>query len=392
MARILFLNMPAHGHINPTLAIVKELTTRGHKVDYCCTPNFAEALSDAGAEAILYQPPEWLNSRKGHNPATDLPLRLLDDGNAAIRQVKNKLTRCRYDLVIYDVMCLWGRLFAQGTKTRAASFRPTYAANEKFAVSKPEEAKKLMATWDSTEIKEQMALLAAACFDTEPIDIKTMWTHSENLNIVAIPKEIQPMVESFDDSYVFTGMCHYPRDMNESFDVSRFRNKTTLFFSLGTVFNAWPEFFSMCIEAFRDVSGIEVVIAAGQRVDIGTLGTLPANFTVASHLPQLQIFPHTSLCVFHGGMNTTLEALSHKVPLVVIPQMMEQAMTARRVEEMSLGMRLEKQDVSSTVLKNTVFSILENSQIKNKVTEFSTVLNSQNGGSTAADAIERYLR
>ena len=34
MSKIVFFNIPAHGHTNPTLGVVRELTARGHQVWY----------------------------------------------------------------------------------------------------------------------------------------------------------------------------------------------------------------------------------------------------------------------------------------------------------------------------------------------------------------------
>ena len=34
MSKIVFFSMPAHGHTNPTIEVVKELVSRGHEVVY----------------------------------------------------------------------------------------------------------------------------------------------------------------------------------------------------------------------------------------------------------------------------------------------------------------------------------------------------------------------
>ena len=34
MSKIVFFCIPAHGHTNPTLGVVRELTARGHEVLY----------------------------------------------------------------------------------------------------------------------------------------------------------------------------------------------------------------------------------------------------------------------------------------------------------------------------------------------------------------------
>ena len=56
MARIFFFSIPAHGHVNPTLPLVRELTARGHRVIYYETEEFREKIEKAGAEFISIEP------------------------------------------------------------------------------------------------------------------------------------------------------------------------------------------------------------------------------------------------------------------------------------------------------------------------------------------------
>ena len=50
MATIVFFCIPAHGHTNPTLNVVRELVSRGHRVVYYSYDDFREKIEDAGAE------------------------------------------------------------------------------------------------------------------------------------------------------------------------------------------------------------------------------------------------------------------------------------------------------------------------------------------------------
>ena len=52
MAKIAFFNIPAYGHTNPTLAVVRELTSRGHCVSYYSYESFRERIEAAGARFI----------------------------------------------------------------------------------------------------------------------------------------------------------------------------------------------------------------------------------------------------------------------------------------------------------------------------------------------------
>lgn len=48
MATIVFFGIPAHGHTNPTLEVVRELIARGHRVIYYSYDEFREKSSQPG--------------------------------------------------------------------------------------------------------------------------------------------------------------------------------------------------------------------------------------------------------------------------------------------------------------------------------------------------------
>lgn len=54
MSKILMINLPFSGHVNPTLPLTAELVKRGHKVDYICSEQFRDAIETAGADFIPY--------------------------------------------------------------------------------------------------------------------------------------------------------------------------------------------------------------------------------------------------------------------------------------------------------------------------------------------------
>ena len=52
MSKIVFFSIPAHGHTNPTIEVVKELSCRGHEVWYYSFNEFKEKIENAGARFI----------------------------------------------------------------------------------------------------------------------------------------------------------------------------------------------------------------------------------------------------------------------------------------------------------------------------------------------------
>src|SRR5690242_14003366 len=54
MSKIVFIELPAHGHVNPTLPVVEELARRGEQVIYYDTEEFREQIERAGASFHAY--------------------------------------------------------------------------------------------------------------------------------------------------------------------------------------------------------------------------------------------------------------------------------------------------------------------------------------------------
>lgn len=63
-------------------------------------------------------------------------------------------------------------------------------------------------------------------------------------------------------------------------------------------------------------------------------------------------------------MNSTNEALYYDVPLILIPQFIDQPAVANRVAELGAGVVIEKDKVTAEVLKQSVVMILSDNNFK----------------------------
>ena len=52
MAKLAFFCIPAYGHTNPTLEVVRELTKCGHQVIYFSFSAFQKRIEEAGAQFV----------------------------------------------------------------------------------------------------------------------------------------------------------------------------------------------------------------------------------------------------------------------------------------------------------------------------------------------------
>ena len=78
------------------------------------------------------------------------------------------------------------------------------------------------------------------------------------------------------------------------------------------------------------------------RIPPQALGELPAGVTAHAHVDQLAVLSRSSLFITHGGFNGVQEALIAGVPMLLFPQMQEQALNTARVGELGAGLRLRR--------------------------------------------------
>ena len=172
-------------------------------------------------------------------------------------------------------------------------------------------------------------------------------------NLVFLPRALQPRGESFDERFAFVGPCFQPVASRAAMELIPPGDGPVMLVSLGSLFHEWPEFYRSCIEAFGNTAW-RVVMSIGSRLDRRELGAIPRNVRVESHIPQVALLPHADVLITHGGMNSTMEAQSYGVPLVVIPQIEEQGITARQVAQMMLGIAIERASLDTIALRTAV--------------------------------------
>ncbi|MGW1148837.1 nucleotide disphospho-sugar-binding domain-containing protein, partial [Streptomyces sp. NPDC002454] len=126
-------------------------------------------------------------------------------------------------------------------------------------------------------------------------------------------------------------------------------------------------------------------------VDPDAFGDLPDHFRIFRRVPQLDVLRHAGVFLTHGGMNSTMEALHHGVPMVVVPQMNEQRANGLRVEELGLGRLLSVADTTVESLRENVAGVHADQGIKDRVDALRARMHQVDGPTVAADAIEGFL-
>ncbi|HYK06877.1 MAG TPA: nucleotide disphospho-sugar-binding domain-containing protein [Gaiellaceae bacterium] len=80
---------------------------------------------------------------------------------------------------------------------------------------------------------------------------------------------------------------------------------------------------------------------------MSALGSVPAHVRIERVVPQQDVLPACSAVVAHAGSGSTLAALAHGLPLVLVPQGADQFENAARVEAAGAGVVVMPDGLSS---------------------------------------------
>jgi len=131
-------------------------------------------------------------------------------------------------------------------------------------------------------------------------------------------------------------------------------------------------------------------MSVGERIDRRSLGSSPKNFYVASSVPQTAILPHVDVFVTHGGLNSVMESLYFGVPVVVVPSIKEQRLTASRVRELGLGAVLERETLTPQTLQQHARSVGCDEETRDRIKTMQSFTHSAGGCKRATEAIVRF--
>ncbi len=103
----------------------------------------------------------------------------------------------------------------------------------------------------------------------------------------------------------------------------------------------YPALYRAAIEALAPLPA-RFLLTVGEDRDHGELGPLPPNVTVERWVPQDEVLAHAAAVVTHGGHGSTLGALAHGVPCVVLPLFaLDQWFNAAAVARAGAGVALD---------------------------------------------------
>ena len=380
--KLVWFCIPAHGHTNPSLGVVKELVRAGHEVYYFSFEMFREKIEQAGGHFIGcdgydFEMEDKENAdRVGKDKAFATEL-LVSSTLALDDMASEKIREIQPDIIVSDSIAFWGKLAAMKHNIPYVCSTTTFAFNRYSAAymkESPWDIVKMLAAMP--RINKQIRRLQEKGYPVKGL-LEIVQNDNDTNTIVYTSKLFQPRSETFSDRYHFIGPSMRPitQPMEKTAD-------KTVYVSMGTV-NKNLEFYRSCMDAFKD-TGWQVIVSMG--VNSEHFDSVPDNVQIYESVDQMAVLSIADAFVTHCGMNSASEGLYYRVPLVLFPQTPEQGAVAKRTEELGAGIRLKS--ITPEAIRSAVSTVLTEPSYRENAGKISDSFHACGGVSEAVEFLE----
>ncbi|MEV0225179.1 macrolide-inactivating glycosyltransferase [Streptomyces sp. NPDC050704] len=391
-AHIAMFSIAAHGHVNPSIEVIRELVARGHRVTYAIPPTFAEKVAETGAEPKL-----WNSTLPTDDDPDAWGTELIDniepflaDALQAEPQLAAAYEGDEPDLVLYDITAYPARTLAHRWGVPIVQLSPNLVAWEGYEeeVGKPT-FEPLKQTPRGKAFYETFARwIADSGMDLSVED----FMGRPDRCLVLIPKALQPNADRVDENrYTFVGACQGDRKAQGDWQRPAAAERVLLV-SLGSTFTKQPGFYRECVKAFGDLPGWHVVLQIGKHVDPAELGEVPGNVEVRDWVPQLAILKQADAFITHAGAGSSQEGLATATPMVCVPQAVDQFGNADMLQALGVARHVPMEEATAETLREAVLAMTADPEAARRLKEIQEGMATEGGTKGAADLIEAELR
>jgi len=395
------MNLPYPGHMLPTLGLLSELSARGHYIVCPTDENWFERVRSTGAIPVEYTYREHHDGKDSTEAAWH---------REAYRTCAEMIDN--FDLLVYET-------FSYGGKTLAdRSGKPCVRLNTTVALTKSVrrdyiKSPATCAPYYKVFGNPLLAYAMTRWFGGKVIPLKhrdmlrEMEKSVPELDIVYLPRELQPHMDEVPDSFRFVGHAVSLRGDEDEGASLWPEGRKRIFASMGTnpmdAASAAPlRRLPLIAEAFKD-SDYALLLTSAPESQLEELNSISPNIRAFSKVPQLGVLKSADLFITHGGANSVCESLYFGVPMLAMPMGMDQGIISHMIDENNFGRMLRwnsgnerwyarKLTVTDREIRAAAESVLNDETVRLSVDAIKTEMRAYGSNRTAADEIEAYAK
>ncbi len=177
--------------------------------------------------------------------------------------------------------------------------------------------------------------------------------------------------------------------------LSQSDDKEMIFASLGSQISVYPDramkFYKILIECINHLPDYHFILSIDKIISIQDLGKLPSNVSIFRWVPQVELLPHISLAIIHGGLGTIKECIYYGVPMLIIPMGRDQKDNAERIKQHGLGLQGYIEDISIEEMLKMINNLLRNRMVVNNIQKLQQIFQNQQERKLDVEFVKNYI-
>lgn len=355
MAEIVVVTWDGGGNVPPALSIAHELSARGHGIRVLGHRTQRDTIEGAGFEAVPVREAREFAAGGAHS-TRELLATFGDRGMG--RDLLGELSRRPADLVLVDALMLGVLDVVRRAGIRYAVLEHFYDGYLQGALRGP-----------LGLVLRLRRLRPGSSLDDAAVRVVTSLPELDPLTPAPTVHQVGPVVTW----------------------VPRVDDRPGVLVSLSTFgFRGMTDVLQRAVDACAGL-GARVVVTTGPHVDPTDLKA-PDGVEVHRFVPHAELMARSTVLVGHGGHGTTMQALAHDLPVLVLPMddKTDQPLVGRSLERAGAG-RLLPRTASVGSIAEAVGRLLVDRQHRAAAARLGAQVRAAPGARGGADAVEGAL-
>jgi len=367
---ILIVSWGGGGNLPPLLAAGELLAGRGQRVCALASAATRQPATAAGFDVVGY--------RRGRDPDMESPFEkraaetmATAAGPELALDVCDAVAELRPNLMIVDCMLPAALAAGEATGTPTASLvHFSYGLARTRMLRGP-------GAWTTDRVQLDST---RRTLGLEPTASDLAAWESPELLLVTVPKWFD-LSTDFPAKVVHAGPLGVRTELERS---SSGQEPLVLLSFSTTVMEGQASLVQRVCKALSDLE-VNAILTLGPAVSADAIG-VPSNVEAVSYAEHDQLLPRCAAVVTHGGLGTTLRALAHGKPLLLLPLGRDQHFNAERVVELGAGLQLPS-EAAPRVIASALVELLAQPRFGTAAARAAAAVAAERPDETAAEAL-----
>ncbi len=386
--KLIFCPLDSYGFVYPLIGIAQILRSRGHEIAFVSGLESSSTLQTMGFPRI----------RRGESDGASFNLQTWGIPSSVAIQVKHleyAVTQFPADVLVTTQLTLGPLLIGEMAKLpvvvlglAAYMWPPCWPPGYE-----PKSRSEQRLQWRYSDMmrhyNKSRSLIGLSPTNADP----ALNPFLGDLFLLQSVPELECAEFDFPTKVHFVGSCVWEPsledpDLSSWLEESNIIGMPIIYVQPGRSFG-FQSFWPSLLSVLKD-KPIRVAASLG-RMD-GNIGSIPENFFARDHLPMGKILPHASAVISTGHTTAVLGALTHGLPLLLLPYGSGADDIAERCERAGAALCFYdyRKGVTASFLDNAIDELLHNSSLKYQAASLREKLTQGRGISYAAKLIEMF--